>query len=105
MCILCAWLSIGEKETAWLDKKSDSVRLEKQLPLREKLVLCLGKLSDMSDVGIESDSALPHLKRLVLKFQDKSIAVTDVFLDTRIGLFGSGAGLENTKRSIKQFLK
>lgn len=107
MSFVSAWLcAIGDKEKAVLDKDKDLVWLEKKLPLRSTIILSLGKLSEMvGGAGIETDPNLPHLQRLVLRFEEKTFPVTDNFLDVRRGLMGAGAGLKEAKDAVKSFLK
>jgi len=107
MSFVCALLSfLGEEEKAVLDKDQDSVWLEKKLPFRSTIVLSLGKLSDLVDgAGIEIDPTLPHLQRLVLRFEEKTFPVTDSFVDVRRGLMSSGGGLKEAKAAVKNFLK
>lgn len=105
MSALSAWLSVGESEITVLDKSKNLVWQEKKLPLRRKIVLVLGKLSDSMGVKIESDAGHPHLRRLVIKFEGKSFPLSDTFLDTRKGLFTEGAGLEDVKSAVNRFCK
>lgn len=105
MSAASAWLSLGETEITVLDKSKNTAHQEKKLPLCRKLVLVLGNMSDVVCAKVESDPALSHLQRLVLKFEDKSFPLTDTFLDTRRGLMHQGAGIEEVRRAINNFCR